>query len=117
MEKRLLYYAGYGAGIFYLLGDFIGGTITPDYNYITNDKNVTMYKYSKTKYQPKNIQIMDNTIYEFGGFKRVYVDEVLNQMALIIITGRLRSAQLVAILQREVQELQAQMKIILLLMF
>lgn len=35
MEKRLLYYAGYGAGIFYLLGDFIGGTITPDYNYIT----------------------------------------------------------------------------------
>ena len=36
MEKRLLYYAGYGAGIFYLLGDFIGGTITPEYNYITN---------------------------------------------------------------------------------
>ena len=36
MEKRLLYYAGYGAGIFYLLGDLIGGTITPDYNYITN---------------------------------------------------------------------------------
>lgn len=36
MEKRLLYYAGYGAGIFYLLGDFIGGIITPDYNFITN---------------------------------------------------------------------------------
>ena len=36
MEKRLLYYAGYGAGIFYMLGDFIGGTITPDYSYITN---------------------------------------------------------------------------------
>jgi len=36
MEKKLLYYAGYSAGIFYLLGDLIGGTITPDYNYITN---------------------------------------------------------------------------------
>jgi len=36
MEKRLLYYAGYGAGIFYLPGDFIGDTITPEYNYITN---------------------------------------------------------------------------------
>ena len=36
MKRELLYYAGYGAGIFYLLGDFIGGTITPDYSYITN---------------------------------------------------------------------------------
>lgn len=36
MENKLLYYAGYGAGAFYLLGDLIGGFITPDYNYISN---------------------------------------------------------------------------------
>jgi hypothetical protein len=36
MNKDLLYYAGFGAGIFYLLGDIVGGIITPNYNYIKN---------------------------------------------------------------------------------
>lgn len=36
MDKVLLYYAGFGAGIVYLVGDIIGGTITPRYNYIKN---------------------------------------------------------------------------------
>ena len=36
MDKGILYYAGIGAGIFYLLGDIVGGYITPNYNYIRN---------------------------------------------------------------------------------
>lgn len=36
MDTTLLYYAGFGAGIFYLLGDIVGGLITPNYNYIKN---------------------------------------------------------------------------------
>ena len=36
MDKGFLYYAGYAAGIFYLLGDIVGGLITPNYNYIKN---------------------------------------------------------------------------------
>ncbi|HSF83845.1 MAG TPA: DUF998 domain-containing protein [Anaerolineales bacterium] len=36
MGKGILYYAGMGAGIFYLLGDLVGGYITPNYNYIKN---------------------------------------------------------------------------------
>jgi hypothetical protein len=36
MDKSYLYYAGMGAGIFYLLGDILGGFITPNYNYIRN---------------------------------------------------------------------------------
>ncbi len=36
MDKGFLYYAGYAAGIFYLLGDFVGGIITPNYNYFRN---------------------------------------------------------------------------------
>ena len=34
MDKGLLYYAGLGAGILYLVGDLVGGFITPNYNYI-----------------------------------------------------------------------------------
>lgn len=36
MDEVLLYYAGFGAGIVYLLGDIVGGIITPKYNYIKN---------------------------------------------------------------------------------
>jgi hypothetical protein len=36
MGEGLLYYAGFGAGIIYLLGDLVGGFITPNYNYIKN---------------------------------------------------------------------------------
>ncbi len=36
MDKGLLYYAGFGAGILYLVGDLVGGFITPNYNYIKN---------------------------------------------------------------------------------
>lgn len=36
MGKGILLYAGMGAGIFYLLGDLVGGFITPNYNYIKN---------------------------------------------------------------------------------
>lgn len=36
MDVVYLYYAGFGAGIFYLLGDIIGGLITPNYNYVKN---------------------------------------------------------------------------------
>ena len=36
MATELLYYAGFGVGIFYLLGDIVGGLITPNYNYIKN---------------------------------------------------------------------------------
>jgi hypothetical protein len=36
MDKGFLYYAGYAAGIFYLLGDIVGGIITPNYNYFRN---------------------------------------------------------------------------------
>ncbi|MGD2166103.1 MAG: DUF998 domain-containing protein [Anaerolineae bacterium] len=34
MDKTLLYYAGMGAGIAYLLGDLVGGLITPNYSYV-----------------------------------------------------------------------------------
>ena len=36
MGKGILFYAGMGAGIFYLLGDIVGGFITPNYSYIRN---------------------------------------------------------------------------------
>ena len=36
MDKGILYYAGMGAGIFYLLGDLVGGFITSNYSYIRN---------------------------------------------------------------------------------
>jgi len=36
MDKGILYYAGIGAGVFYLLGDIVGGFITPNYSYIRN---------------------------------------------------------------------------------
>lgn len=36
MDGVFLYYAGFGAGIFYLLGDIVGGLITPKYNYVKN---------------------------------------------------------------------------------
>ena len=36
MDRVLLYYAGFGAGIFYMLGDIVGGIITPKYNYVKN---------------------------------------------------------------------------------
>jgi hypothetical protein len=36
MDSVYLYYAGFAAGLFYLLGDLLGGFITPAYNYIGN---------------------------------------------------------------------------------
>jgi len=36
MDKKLYYYGGFGAGILYLIGDIVGGIITPNYNYIRN---------------------------------------------------------------------------------
>ena len=36
MNKKIYYYGGFGAGVFYLIGDIIGGIITPDYSYIRN---------------------------------------------------------------------------------
>ena len=36
MNPEILYFAGFGAGLFYLLGDILGGIITPNYNYIRN---------------------------------------------------------------------------------
>ncbi len=36
MEPWLLYYAGFGAGITYLVGDLVGGFITPNYSYVKN---------------------------------------------------------------------------------
>ena len=36
MDRALLYYAGFGVGILYLLGDIVGGIITPNYNYVGN---------------------------------------------------------------------------------
>jgi hypothetical protein len=36
MDSVYLYYAGFAAGLFYLLGDLTGGFITPSYNYIRN---------------------------------------------------------------------------------
>jgi uncharacterized protein DUF998 len=36
MDKKLLYYAGMGSVIAYLLADIIGGIITPNYSYIVN---------------------------------------------------------------------------------
>ena len=36
MEPGLLYYAGFGAGIMYLVGDLVGGFITPNYSYVKN---------------------------------------------------------------------------------
>ena len=36
MNKKVLYYGGFYAGIFFLVGDIIGGIITPNYNYIEN---------------------------------------------------------------------------------
>lgn len=36
MDKVLLYYAGFGAGIIFLLGDLVGGFITPNYSYVKN---------------------------------------------------------------------------------
>ena len=36
MDSVYLYYAGFAAGLIYLLGDVIGGFITPDYSYIRN---------------------------------------------------------------------------------
>ena len=33
MDRAYLYYAGFAAGLFYLLRDLIGGFITPNYNW------------------------------------------------------------------------------------
>ena len=36
MDKKFYYYGGFGAGIFYLIGDLVGGLITPNYSYVKN---------------------------------------------------------------------------------
>lgn len=36
MDSDYLYNAGFAAGLFYLLGDLLGGFVTPAYNYIEN---------------------------------------------------------------------------------
>jgi hypothetical membrane protein len=36
MNNKIYYYAGMATGIAYLLGDFIGGTITPNYSFVSN---------------------------------------------------------------------------------
>jgi uncharacterized membrane protein YhaH (DUF805 family) len=36
VEVGLLYYAGFGAGTIYLIGDLVGGHITPNYSYVKN---------------------------------------------------------------------------------
>lgn len=36
MKSKLPYYAGLGAGIAYLLGDILGGIVTPNYSYSSN---------------------------------------------------------------------------------
>jgi len=36
VEVGLLYYAGFGAGTIYLIGDLVGGYITPNYSYVKN---------------------------------------------------------------------------------
>lgn len=36
MDKKILCYAGMATGIVYLLGDILGGIITPNYSYIAN---------------------------------------------------------------------------------
>jgi hypothetical membrane protein len=36
MDKKILFYAGMGTGLAYLLGDIIGGIITPGYSFISN---------------------------------------------------------------------------------
>jgi hypothetical protein len=36
MDMKLLFYAGMATGIVYLLGDIIGGMITPNYSFVSN---------------------------------------------------------------------------------
>jgi hypothetical protein len=36
MDRGILYYAGVFAGVLYLLGDMVGGLVTPNYNYVRN---------------------------------------------------------------------------------
>jgi hypothetical membrane protein len=36
MNRRMLYVAGMAAGVVYLVGDIVGGILTPNYNYVTN---------------------------------------------------------------------------------
>jgi hypothetical membrane protein len=36
MDKKMLFYSGMGTGIAYLLGDIIGGLITPGYSFVSN---------------------------------------------------------------------------------
>jgi hypothetical protein len=36
VDSKIYYYGGFGAGVFYSIGDIIGGIITPDYSYVRN---------------------------------------------------------------------------------
>lgn len=36
MNRRMLYLAGMAAGVVYLVGDILGGIVTPNYNYVAN---------------------------------------------------------------------------------
>lgn len=55
-----------------------------NYKFITNDSSTAIIKLNGTIFS-KDIPIRDNTIYDFGGFKSEYIENILNQIDLIII--------------------------------
>ncbi len=55
-----------------------------NYKFITNDSSTAILKLNGTMFT-KDIPLRDNTIYDFGGFKSEYIENILNQIDLIII--------------------------------
>lgn len=56
-----------------------------DLKYVTNDISDIIQKYKKAQYQPKKMQLKDNTLYDFGGFKSKETDEIIMQSDLLIV--------------------------------
>ena len=62
-----------------------------DFNYVTNDQSIAL-KFSKNaKYEPRNMRLQNNTVYDLGGFKSEGTKEILEQSDLIIIPTTLDS--------------------------
>ena len=62
-----------------------------EYNYVTNDQSIVTKIYSKARYIPKKIKLQDNTLYDFGGFKSEYANEILKEVDVILIPTTLDS--------------------------
>ncbi len=56
-----------------------------DYGYITNDDSIVLKVYDKSKYITKHIPIVDECIYDLGGFITPFIEEILVKADKVLI--------------------------------